>query len=205
MFMDTIPRKPLNLYDRGKNMSYKLKIYEEMIANNPFKDRKLVLGEGNINSRIMLIGEAPGAQEEAQGRPFVGKAGENLNAFLKIMELNREDLYISNVVKLRPFKLSAKTNKPINRPPNSKEVDFFTEYLLKEIEEINPEIVVTLGNFALKAVLQDKNAVIGNYHGKFTRCNGRELFPLYHPASVIYNRSLQEVYIEDINRLKVLL
>lgn len=182
-----------------------LNVYKQMLADNPFKDRKIVLGEGNLNCKIMLIGEAPGANEEEQGRPFVGKAGENLNTFLKIIDLKREDLFISNVVKLRPFKLSEKTNKPVNRPPNKEEIGFFTTYLLQEIEEINPEIVVTLGNFALKAVLQDNKAVIGDYHGKFTPCNTRKLFPLYHPASVIYNRSLQEVYISDIHKLKELI
>lgn len=179
-----------------------LKTYEKMYKDNPFKDRKLVPGEGKLNCKIMLIGEAPGAQEEEQGRPFVGKAGQNLNAFLQAIGLNREDLFISNVVKLRPYKLSPKTNKPVNRPPNKEEVEFFTTYLLQEIDEINPEIIVTLGNFALRAVLQDKNAVIGNYHGKITYCNGRKLFPLYHPASIIYNRALQQVYIEDLEKLK---
>lgn len=183
-------------------MNTTLKTYKELLENNPFKDRRLVLGEGKINCKIMLIGEAPGAQEEEQGRPFVGKAGQNLNAFLTELGLNRNELFISNVVKLRPYKLSPKTNKPVNRPPNKEEVGFFTTYLLKEIKEINPQIIVTLGNFALKAVLQDKNAVIGNYHGKFTYSNGKKVFPLYHPASIIYNRSLQNVYNTDLQNLK---
>ena len=168
-----------------------------------FPERRVICGEGKNGADIMLIGEAPGGEEDKQGRPFVGAAGKNLNEFLEILGIERKDIYISNVVKLRPFKLSPKTNKPVNRPPNREELDFFVPYLMKEIEMITPKLIVTLGNFALKAVLQDNKAIIGDYHGKVTERNELKVFPLYHPASVIYNRSLREVYLDDLEKLKV--
>ncbi|MGN1318698.1 MAG: uracil-DNA glycosylase [Lachnospirales bacterium] len=167
-----------------------------------FGDRKVVFGDGNLGAKIMLIGEAPGGEEEKQGKPFVGKAGQNLNEFLEILGLNRSDLYISNVVKLRPYKLSPKTNKPVNRPPNREELSFFVPYLHREIEIVSPKLVVTLGNFALKNVTMNKKIVIGDCHGELLNLDEIKLFPLYHPASVIYNRSLREVYIEDLYKLK---
>ena len=121
-----------------------------------FGDRRVVFGDGKINAEIMLIGEAPGGEEEKQGRPFVGKAGKNLDEFLEIVGLEREDLYISNVVKIRPFKLSPKTNKPVNRPPDKAELSFFVPLLHKEIELVNPKLIVTLGNFAIKNVIMDQ-------------------------------------------------
>lgn len=170
-----------------------------------FGDRKIVFGDGSIGSKIMLIGEAPGGEEEKQGKPFVGKAGQNLNEFLDILGLQRDNLYISNVVKLRPFKLSVKTNKPVNRPPNKEELDFFVPYLHREIEIVKPELVVTLGNFALKYVTLNKKIIIGECHGSLLDINGIKLFPLYHPASIIYNRSLKDTYICDLYKLKELL
>ncbi len=130
---------------------------------------------------------------------------QNLNEFLEIVGLERENLYISNVVKLRPFKLSPKTNKPVNRPPNKEELNFFVPYLHREIEIVKPELVVTLGNFALKNTALDNKIVIGDCHGQLMNVNNIKLFPLYHPASVIYNRSLRDVYISDLHILKELL
>lgn len=167
-----------------------------------FKEHDLVVGDGNTKSTIMLIGEAPGAKEVELKKPFVGKAGENLNEFLKVIKLEREDLYISNTVKFRPTKLSKKTGKPINRPPKADEVKDFVPFLRKEINIVKPKIIVTLGNTPLKAVLDDNKALIGDKHGKLLDINvsGKEykLFPLYHPASIIYNQKLKEVYQQDL-------
>lgn len=185
-----------------------MKNFNEKMAEESHKifgDRKIVFGNGNTGAKIMLIGEAPGGEEEKQGKPFVGKAGQNLNEFLNIIGLERDRLYISNVVKLRPYKLSPKTNKPVNRPPNKEELKFFVPYLHREIELVNPELVVTLGNFALKNVTMDNKIVIGDCHGQLIDVNGIKLFPLYHPASVIYNRSLRDVYIADLHNLKNIL
>lgn len=178
----------------------------------PAEEKPLVLGEGNADHPpVMLIGEAPGEQESLQGRPFVGKAGKNLDGFLQVLELKREDIYISNVVKIRPTKVSDK-GRVSNRPPNKEELALFTPYLMEEILLVQPKMIVTLGNFALKALCGPK-AIIGDMHGKETRVTVKHekqegefaLFPLYHPASIIYNRSLQEVYDEDLQTLKSLL
>ncbi len=183
------------------------KLYDEMKekAAKVFPERKFIPGEGSLKTRLVLIGEAPGGEEEKQGKPFVGKAGQNLSEFLNILGLERKNIYITNVVKLRPTKINPKTGRASNRPPNRAEVDFFTPYLLKELEIISPEYVVTLGNFALKAVTGDKKAVIGELHGKELQREGYILFPLYHPASVIYNRGLKETYIRDVEKLRDIL
>lgn len=170
-----------------------------------FGERRVVFGEGKINAEIMLIGEAPGGEEDKLGRPFVGKAGKNLDEFLEIVGLDRGDLYVSNVVKLRPYKLSPKTNKPVNRPPNKEELAFFVPFLHKEIELVKPKLIVTLGNFALKNVLMNQKVSIGDYHGRLIETDGKKIFPLYHPASVIYDRAKGPVYIEDLHKLREIL
>ncbi|WP_394266627.1 uracil-DNA glycosylase, partial [Anaerotignum sp.] len=115
-------------------------------------------------------------------------------------------IYISNVVKLRPTKESPKTGKAVNRPPSKDEIAFFLPFLQEEIKVVNPQWIVTLGNVPLKAVTGDAKAVIGDWHGKpFTLEDGKILFPLYHPAAIIYNRALSETYQEDLMTLKKLL
>lgn len=174
----------------------------------PAEEKTLVFGEGMADHPpIMLIGEAPGEQETLQGRPFVGKAGKNLNGFLQAVDLRREEIYISNVVKIRPVKVSEK-GRVSNRPPNREEIELFTPYLVEEILLVQPGMIVTLGNVALKALL-GKDAVIGAYHGAVTHAQVQgqtfPVFPLYHPASIIYNRSLTEVYQNDLARLKTVI
>ena len=178
----------------------------------PAEEKPLVFGEGNSDHPpVMLIGEAPGEQESLQGRPFVGKAGKNLDGFLRVLEMNREDIYISNVVKIRPTEVSEK-GRTSNRPPNKEELALFTPYLYEEILRVQPGMIVTLGNVALKALCGPR-VIIGDMHGKVTEVTVRhekqegtfKLFPLYHPASIIYNRSLQEVYDADLQVLKGLL
>lgn len=178
----------------------------------PAEEKPIVLGEGKCDHPpVMLIGEAPGEQESLQGRPFVGKAGKNLDGFLAVLAMNREDIYISNVVKIRPTKVSEK-GRVSNRPPNKEELALFTPYLMEEILRVQPRMIVTLGNVALKALCGPK-AVIGDMHGRETLVTVQHkkqsaefpLFPLYHPASILYNRSLQEVYDGDLRALKGLL
>lgn len=175
----------------------------------PAEDKPLVFGEGKTEyPSVMLIGEAPGEQESLQGRPFVGKAGKNLDGFLQVLEMKREDIYITNVVKIRPTKVSEK-GRVSNRPPNKEELALFTPYLMEEILRVQPGMIVTLGNVALKALCGQK-AVIGDMHGRASEVTVQHekqhgnfrVFPLYHPASIIYNRSLQAVYEEDLQVLK---
>ena len=159
----------------------------------------LVHGEGEIGARVMLVGEAPGEQETLQGRPFVGKAGKNLNEFLELAGLERGELYVTNAVKFRPTKRSA-AGRTVNRPPTREEVSLFLPWLRREIELVAPEVIVTLGNVPLRALTGPK-AVIGDVHGAFQDADGLRLYPMYHPASLIYNPALREVYAEDVRRL----
>ena len=176
---------------RGEVSAFIHGIYEE--------ERKvLVFGEGRIGAPVMMIGEAPGEQESLQGRPFVGKAGKNLDEFLEGAGLDRSALYVTNTVKFRPTKRSA-AGRTVNRPPSQEEIKLFLPWLFKEIELVNPRCVITLGNVPLKA-LTDRGSAIGDLHGQMTEWNGRLLFPMYHPASVIYNPSLKEVYRRDVER-----
>lgn len=159
----------------------------------------LVHGEGEIGARVMLVGEAPGEQETLMGRPFVGKAGKNLDEFLELAGLERSQLYVTNAVKFRPTKRSA-AGRTVNRPPTREEVSLFLPWLRREIELVAPEVIVTLGNVPLRALTGPK-AVIGDVHGAFQNADGLRLYPMYHPASLIYNPALREVYAEDIRRL----
>ena len=167
----------------------------------PGRESALVFGEGPMHPRLMLIGEAPGEQETLLGRPFVGKAGKNLNRFLELAGLQREEIYISNAVKLRPTK-TGKTGRVSNRPPTRDEVALFRPWLLREIKEVSPRVIATLGNVPLQA-LTGPRRTIGECHGQLQENVeiGVPLFALYHPASLIYNRSLEPVYEQDVRLL----
>ena len=168
-------------------------------------DLDMVFGEGDLDAEIMLIGEAPGAEETRQKKPFVGKAGENLNGFLQALQMRRENIYITNVVKFRPY-VQGPRGRLRNRPPVREEQNHQAFYLQKEIALLKPKIVVTLGNIALRNVSGQNKATVGEMHGKAveTECTGHAflLFSLYHPASIIYNQSLKTVYHGDLEKLK---
>ena len=164
---------------------------------------KLVTGAGNPFARVVLVGEAPGRHEVEQGIPFVGAAGKNLDEFLETAGLDRGALYVTNAVKFRPTR-PGKTG-PVNRPPTRGEVAGFRPWLAEELEAVDPRVVVTLGNTALLAVAGDGALTVGELHGRETALAARILFPLYHPASVIYNRALSAVYRADLESLRGLL
>ena len=167
----------------------------------PGGEEALVFGEGPVNPVLMLIGEAPGEQETRMGRPFVGKAGKNLDHFLELAGLTRAEIYISNAVKIRPTKVG-KTGRLSNRPPTKDEIALFRPWLMREIREVSPKVIATLGNVPLGAVL-GKNVPIGQVHGQMIEAGeaGLPLFALYHPASLIYNRALTAVYEADVRTL----
>ena len=167
----------------------------------PGRENALVFGEGPSQPKLMLIGEAPGEQESLQGRPFVGKAGKNLDHFLELAELRREEIYISNAVKIRPTK-TGRTGRISNRPPTKDEIALFRPWLIREIEEIRPRMIATLGNTPLHAIAGGK-LTIGQVHGTVIPAGetGLPLFALYHPASLIYNRALTDTYEQDIRTL----
>ena len=167
----------------------------------PGRENALVFGEGPQKPKLMLIGEAPGEQETLQGRPFVGKAGQNLDHFLVLAGLRREEIYITNAVKLRPTK-TGKTGRLSNRPPTKDEIALFRPWLLREIAEVAPQMIATLGNVPLRAVT-GRSLTIGEVHGQVIDAGetGLPLFALYHPASLIYNRALSDVYERDVRAL----
>lgn len=162
-----------------------------------------VFGEGNPHPVALFIGEAPGAEETKLGRPFVGKAGRQLDALLKQAGIDRGSVYITNVVKYRPVVRSERSTR--NRTPGPKEVAAALPLLREEIAAVEPKVLVTLGNVPLRAVLQlagEREQPIGALHGRALplRLQGGEVdvFPLYHPASGIYNRTLVPVMEQDV-------
>jgi DNA polymerase len=154
----------------------------------------MVPGEGNPKADVMLVGEAPGASEDEQGRPFVGRAGKLLDQVLEAAGLEREDVYITNVVKARP---------PKNRDPRAGEVAHHMPWLEAELALIQPRLVVPLGRHAL-AHFSD-TAKISEVHGTELTEKGRALFPLYHPAAALRGGSLRETLFEDAGKLKKVL
>lgn len=167
-----------------------------------FPGQELVLGEGNPNAQIMLIGEAPGKTEVELKRPFVGKAGKNLDMFLEHIRLKREDIYITNSVKFRPTRISER-GSVANRPPKPCEIAAQRVFLMEEVKIVNPKVIVTLGNVPLKSVMDNVALNIGAHHGRLIHLpqNGRNLFALYHPASIIYRKELAAVYEQDLIKL----
>jgi len=178
------------------------KVYQEMqrffLPLWPGEDKPLVLGEGRSDGPVlMLIGEAPGETEVIKGRPFVGKAGKNLDEFLRLAGLNREEIFVSNAVKIRPTE-KGPTGRSRNRAPNKEELSLFTPWLLREIDAVKPQALATLGNVPLKALTDGKHTV-GACHGRWLEsAAGIPLFALYHPASIIYRRALAPVYEQDV-------
>lgn len=167
-------------------------------------EEPIVCGDGVVQAWMFMLGEAPGAEEVREGRPFVGKAGKNLDAFLLQTGIEREQIFISNVVKFRPYRIGP-TGRRANRPPNRQEKAWCLPFLERELALLQPKLVVTLGNTALQAMLGDQ-ALIGAYHGSCTKdAKGRNIFPLYHPASIIYNQKLKEVYAQDLIALRTYL
>lgn len=161
-----------------------------------------VFGEGRPGAKILLIGEAPGAEETKLGHPFVGKAGKQLDALFCRFGVMRADAFITNVVKYRPVVRSEKSTR--NRTPLPIEVKAALPLLKTEILHLGPQLILTLGNTPLKAVYSlagEKPPVIGTAHGKAhpIEIDGMplSLIPLYHPASGIYNRALVEVMEQD--------
>ena len=160
-----------------------------------------MFGEGPDRPRLLLVGEAPGEQETLLSRPFVGKAGKNLDRFLELAGLRREEIYITNAVKLRPTKVG-RTGRVSNRPPTREETLLFRPWLLRELRLISPRVVATLGNVPLRALCGAK-ATVGELHGGAIEAQdiGAPVFSLYHPASLIYNRALEPVYERDVRAL----
>ena len=159
---------------------------------------QLVMGDGNPDADIVFIGEAPGKNEDEQGLPFVGAAGKFLNEMLATIDLKREDVYITNIVKYRP---------PNNRDPLPEEKKAFWPYLLKQLQIIEPKIIVTLGRHSMEYFLPDKK--ISQIHGQPKRIQFGDkklvILPLYHPAAALYNGGMRQTLIEDFDTIPTIL
>ncbi len=149
----------------------------------------IVFGEGNPKARLVFVGEGPGRDEDIQGRPFVGRAGQLLTKIIRAMKLERKDVYICNVVKCRP---------PGNRNPQPDEVASCEPFLMKQIESINPEVIVSLGSVATGLMLKLKNFKMGQLRGTFHQYGDSKLMITYHPAALLRNPSLKKPVWEDM-------
>ncbi len=153
--------------------------------------KQIVFGEGNPKARLVFVGEAPGRDEDLQGRPFVGRAGQLLNKIIEAMGLKREDVYISNIVKSRP---------PDNRTPTPEEMAEWEPFLFQELRSINPEVVVCLGNTASQSILKTK-ASLGSLRGKFHRYGKFKVMVTYHPAALLRNPNFKKPLWEDMQQV----
>ena len=154
-----------------------------------------VPGEGNVHAAIMLVGEAPGAAEDASGRPFVGASGKFLDAMLRDIGLRREDIFIANVNRCRP---------PGNRDPNPWEIEACRPWMRAQIRVIRPKVICPLGRFALAALL-DPTLKISQVHGQAFDKGGILVIPLYHPAAALHRQDLRDALIADMRRVRQLL
>lgn len=155
---------------------------------------KAVPGEGPENADIMFIGEAPGFHEDQQGRPFVGAAGKFLDELLGSIDLKRADVFIANVIKCRP---------PGNRDPLPEEIEACKLFLDRQIEIIQPKLVVTLGRFSMARAFP--KAYISRIHGQPRKIGGVVYYPMYHPAAALHQPSLRRTIEEDMRRIPELI
>lgn len=192
-------------------------IQQKILADDPTPELRegatqLVFGDGNPDSEIVFIGEAPGKNEDLQGKPFVGAAGRFLNEMLEMIGLKRENVYITNIVKYRP---------PNNRDPLPEEKKAFLPYLQSQLEVIQPKVVVTLGRHSTNCFLPDLQ--ISKAHGEPKRIRIQfhadaessdqksdnaltiVLLPLFHPAAALYNGGMRQTLIDDFTRIPIII
>jgi DNA polymerase len=156
------------------------------------------MGDGNVDADIVFIGEAPGKNEDEQGLPFVGAAGKFLDAMLETINLKRTDIYITNIVKYRP---------PNNRDPLPDEKSAFWPYLVRQLDVINPKIVVTLGRHSMEYFLPEQKISLIHGQPKRVQFGERKLvvMPLYHPAAALYNGGMRQTLNDDFMKLPKLI
>ncbi|MDO8569409.1 MAG: uracil-DNA glycosylase [bacterium] len=169
-------------------------LYAERIKNKYFP----VIGEGSHVAQVMFVGEAPGENEAKTGRPFCGRAGKVLDELLAFVNIERKDVYVTNIVKDRP---------PKNRDPLPDEIVIYAPFLDRQIEIIKPKVVATLGRFSMQYVmnrygLEKELSSISVLHGKVFFAKDFKLVPLYHPAAAIYNQHLLDTLKKDFEVLK---
>ena len=157
--------------------------------------QQIVFGVGNPNADLMFVGEAPGADEDVQGIPFVGRAGQLLTKIIEAIDLKRDDVYIANVIKCRP---------PGNRNPEQDEVETCEPFLFQQIDVIKPKVIVALGTFAARALLRTLDP-ISRLRGRIFEYRGAKLIPTFHPAYLLRNPSSKREVWEDMKLVRKLL
>ncbi|TSC91389.1 MAG: phage SPO1 DNA polymerase-related protein [Parcubacteria group bacterium Licking1014_17] len=163
-----------------------------------YPKRKLVFNDGSPDSQIMIIGEAPGVDEEIQGKPFVGRAGKLLNATLETLGWQRSDFYVSNIVKYRPTDEFGR-----NRTPTPEEIEKFRAAIEKEIEAVDPKIVVLLGKVAMSGL--GVEGAMGENRGKVFDKFNRKVLITYHPAAILRNINWEANFRSDLSKIRELL
>ncbi|HET8773226.1 MAG TPA: uracil-DNA glycosylase [Thermoanaerobaculia bacterium] len=153
--------------------------------------KNVVFGVGNPNADLMFVGEAPGRDEDERGEPFVGRAGQLLTDIIKAMKLTRDDVYIANVIKCRP---------PENRNPEPDELDACRPFIRRQVELIQPKVIVTLGRFGLQS-LTEKGYGISAVRGKWLEYDGIKLMPTYHPAYLLRNPAAKKDVWADMKKV----
>ena len=191
-------------------------INEKVCAELAAQATQLVMGDGNLDARVVFIGEAPGKNEDLQGKPFVGASGKFLDEMIAAAEMKRADIYITNIVKYRP---------PNNRDPLPEEKRSFWPYLMEQLEIINPKVIVTLGRHAMNCFIPDGKISVDHGHPRqvvlhpspdASICPPREgegkrveyrwlVMPLYHPAAALYNGSMRQTLIDDFLKVPALI
>jgi len=160
---------------------------------------RAVPGEGNLAAELMFVGEGPGADEDAQGRPFVGRAGQLLTKIIAAMTYDRKDVFITNVVKCRP---------PNNRVPHREEVEVCTAFLLEQIRSIRPKVIVTLGKSATDFFLPDTFGGMTSIRGNFYGWHGMQIMPTFHPSYLVRNegnKAIKKMVWDDMQKVMALL
>jgi DNA polymerase len=157
--------------------------------------KQIVFGVGNPHADLMFVGEAPGRDEDIQGIPFVGRAGQKLTQIIEAIGLKREDVYIANVIKCRP---------PENRNPEPDEVEKCEPFLFRQIDLIQPKVIVALGTFAARSLLKT-DAPISRLRGRVYEYRGAQLIPTFHPAYLLRNPSCRREVWEDMKKVRALL
>lgn len=153
-----------------------------------------VPGDGDPDAQLLFVGEAPGAQEDKLGRPFVGASGKFLDEMLSTIGLRRDDVFVTNIVKFRP---------PDNRDPSQEEIDICLPYLLSQIKIIQPKLIIFLGRHSMNVFLPELK--ISEAHGKVYKRSSMVFLPLYHPAAALYNGSMRQTLVEDFSKIPKIL
>ncbi|HSX27726.1 MAG TPA: uracil-DNA glycosylase [Patescibacteria group bacterium] len=174
-------------------------IVQKILADDPVPELRegatqLVFGDGNPDAEIVFIGEAPGKNEDEQGKPFVGAAGKFLNEMLEMIGMKRPDVYITNIVKYRP---------PNNRDPYPEEKQAFLPYLKEQLKVLKPKLIVTLGRHSMDVLLP--GLMISQVHGQPKRFEGQIYLPLFHPAAALYNGAMRQTLIDDFAKIPLIL